>query len=247
MTNVRVAVLGSSGRMGTMVSRAVESERGFVLHSGIARSTPMEEAVGADVLVDFTDGAGAMEHSRWAIERGVPIVIGASGLTDRDVSEIRRLVEAHPESCVCIVSNFSLSAMLLKRLAAAVANDYQQAEIVEYYGTHKKDSPSATSLDIARTVADARSSPFVSDDVDSRSRGEEIGGIPIHALRLNGYLSREEIIFGNAGETLTIAFETSSRDAFMPSVLRAVKLATRMTGLHLGLECVFDCEAAISG
>ena len=48
------------------------------------------------------------------------------------------------------------------------------------------------------------------------------GDVPIHSVRLPGLVAHQEVIFGGPGETLTIRHDTTSREAFVPGVLRAI-------------------------
>ena len=63
-----------------------------------------------------------------------------------------------------------------------------------------------------------------------------MGGIPIHSVRLPGFLAHQEVIFGMAGQTLTIRHDTITRECYMPGVLRAVKAVQKLEGLTYGLE-----------
>jgi 4-hydroxy-tetrahydrodipicolinate reductase len=65
------------------------------------------------------------------------------------------------------------------------------------------------------------------------------GDVPIHSVRLPGLVAHQEVILGGPGETLTIRHDTSSRDAFTPGVLLAVKRIRALPpGLTVGLEAL---------
>ncbi|MEN6304576.1 MAG: dihydrodipicolinate reductase C-terminal domain-containing protein, partial [Armatimonadia bacterium] len=65
-------------------------------------------------------------------------------------------------------------------------------------------------------------------------------GIRIHAVRLQGFVANQEVIFGGQGETLSIHHVTTSRESFMPGVVLAVRKVREQTGLVYGLEHVLD-------
>lgn len=243
MSDLKVAVFGASGNMGGMVVSAIERAEGLSVVSALGSGTPRDQAEAADVAVDFTHREAALENIRWASERQIPIVVGTSGFGPEDLTSIASW-SASANSTVLIVPNFSLSAYLTKQIAALVANYYSEAEIVEYYGAHKRDSPSGTSIDLARAIGRARETPFAAHEDDSLSRGETIDGVPIHAVRLNGYLSREDVLFGVAGESLSISFETSSREAYMSNVVRAVRAIPTLDGFAVGLDTVMAVSAS---
>ena len=77
---------------------------------------------------------------------------------------------------------------------------------------------------------------------DGGSRGQVVDGIHVHAVRLRGLNAHEEVLFGNAGEQLTIRADSFDRTSFMPGVLLAVrKLAgDAPAGLTIGLDHFLD-------
>jgi 4-hydroxy-tetrahydrodipicolinate reductase len=63
------------------------------------------------------------------------------------------------------------------------------------------------------------------------------GEVPIHSVRLPGLVAHQEVLFGGPGETLTIRHDTTSREAFVPGVLRALDLVrTLPPGVTVGLD-----------
>ena len=63
------------------------------------------------------------------------------------------------------------------------------------------------------------------------------GDVPIHSIRLPGLVAHQEVLFGGPGETLTIRHDTTSREAFVPGVLRAIDVVrTLPPGVTVGLD-----------
>jgi len=114
--------------------------------------------------------------------------------------------------------NFAPGAALMMRFAEEAARTFQNAEIVELHSDTKRDAPSGTAEETAR----------------------RIGTDPtIHSVRLPGLLAHQEVIFGGPGEILTIRHDTTSREAFVPGVLRAVEAVRDLPpGLTVGLEAL---------
>jgi 4-hydroxy-tetrahydrodipicolinate reductase len=90
---VRVAVAGATGRVGRFIAEAIEAAPDLAL---VARIAPSLSAAGAgcygllgeaitharpDVLVDFTRPDLIAAHAAIAVEAGVPLVMGTTGLT----------------------------------------------------------------------------------------------------------------------------------------------------------------------
>src|SRR5437867_1772771 len=91
--------------------------------------------------------------------------------------------------------------------------------------------PSGTAFKTAQVMRAARDRDFqrIGGDEEAdgssapHSRGGQIGGAAIHSVRLPGYLAHQEVIFGMAGQTLSIRHDTITRECYMPGVLRAIK------------------------
>jgi 4-hydroxy-tetrahydrodipicolinate reductase len=65
------------------------------------------------------------------------------------------------------------------------------------------------------------------------------GDVPIHSVRLPGIVANQEVILGARGQTLTLRHDTTSREAFVPGVLLAVRSIQNLPpGLTSGLEAL---------
>src|SRR6476659_9310896 len=109
-------------------------------------------AAPAAVLVDFTSAAAVRGNVRAAIEAGVHVVIGTSGLTADDYAEIDRLARDRGVGVIA-AGNFSVMAAVLRRAAAMAARHLGHWEIVDYASDGKPDVPSGTSAELAETLA----------------------------------------------------------------------------------------------
>ena len=74
------------------------------------------------------------------------------------------------------------------------------------------------------------------------ARGSSVDGIPVHSVRLRGAVAHEEVVFGNAGEILTVRHDSLDRAGFMPGVLLAVREVMRRPGLTVGLEPLLSLD-----
>jgi len=169
---------------------------------------------GCEAAVDFTHPDAVEENVGRCLVAGVPVVIGTTGFN-------AVAVDAHAleAGIPCFhAPNFSRGAVLMMRLSEQAARIFPRAEIVELHSEAKVDAPSGT----------------------ARATAERMGTEPpIHSVRLPGLVAHQEVIFGGAGETLTIRHDTTSREAFVPGVLLALdKLADLPPGLTVGLESI---------
>ncbi len=197
-----------------------------------------------DVLVDFTIAQAIMPAVRVATKQGVNLVIGTTGLTADELSEIDRLSLAHQVGAV-VAPNFALGAVLMIHLAKIAAKYLDYAEIIELHHHQKVDAPSGTALSTAKAMAVARGKPFYHPSEQgktSASRGEQVEGVTIHSIRLPGLLAHQEIILGGPGQTLSIRHDTISRECFMPGVIIAVKEVVNRKGLVYGLDTLLGLQ-----
>jgi len=191
-----------------------------------------------DVVVDFTNAAFTPRLVEAALAHGVRPVIGTSGV---DVATVERLRTGSAEAKrgAVVAANFAIGAVLQMHMAAIAARFFDSAEIIELHHDRKVDAPSGTSLTTAQMMRDARARDFDSNVPSLRhlegTRGGSSGGIPIHSVRLPGFVASQEVIFGGTGQTLTLRHDSTGRDSFMPGVVIAVREVMRRDALVEGL------------
>jgi 4-hydroxy-tetrahydrodipicolinate reductase len=255
---IRVLVHGAAGRVGQEVVKAVCQEPGLQLVGAVdinvrGETLPLPDGSGSvpfvsdveaaiescqpDVIVDFTVVLAAMPVVRIAARKGVNIVIGTTGLSAPDLNEMKKLAEAG-EIGIVAAPNFALGAVLMMHLAKIAGRFMDHAEIIELHHDRKLDAPSGTALLTAQAMAEARGGPFLQPAAGepSDSRGRSVEGVEIHSVRLPGLMAHQEVIFGAAGQTLSIRHDTINRECYMPGVMLAVKEVVRRKGFIYGLD-----------
>lgn len=242
MNATKVGVFGVSGKMGSQVVTAVEEADGMVFTGGSDLEAPREAIKDAQVVVDFTHPDAVMDNIEWALERGLDMVIGTTGFDEDRLQRVRTLCDEHPGVGVLIASNFSIGANLLMRFSELAAKYYPSVEIVELHHPNKADAPSGTATTTAQRIAavreeermDAVPDATVHDELGAR--GAQVEGIHVHAVRLQGLVAHQEVLFGAAGESLTIRHDSFDRASFMPGVIAAIEYVRTHKGLTLGLS-----------
>lgn len=173
----------------------------------------VEGPAGCDVAVDFTQPDAVLANATACLAAEVPLVVGTTGF---DADALDRAAREAGVPCF-YAPNFAVGAVLMMRFAEEAVRSFPRAEIVELHADTKVDAPSGT----------------------ARATSERMGGVPIHSVRLPGFVAHQEVILGGPGETLTIRHDTTSRDAFVPGVLRAVEaVRTLPPGLTVGLDAL---------
>jgi 4-hydroxy-tetrahydrodipicolinate reductase len=197
---------------------------------------------GTEVAVDFTHPSAVKANVRWCLEHGVHAVVGTTGMTAEDIDELRTLADGADANCV-IAPNFALGAVLLLRFAAEAARFFDAAEVIELHHDGKVDAPSGTALATARAIDQARAGDWSAPDAigaDPSSRGADVEGVRVHAVRLPGLVAHEEVLFGGPGQVLTLRHDALDRTAFMPGVLLAIRSVADRPGLTVGLDSLLD-------
>jgi 4-hydroxy-tetrahydrodipicolinate reductase len=255
---IRVAVLGAGGKMGRLVSRTVHRSEDLSLVAAINPSfegRPLGPIAGidtdlsiarsldelldaeAEVAVDFTQPDVVMDNVRYAIDHGIHVVVGTTGITPERLQEIEGCLAAQGGAVGAVVAaNFSIGAVVGQRLAEDAARFFPAAEIIELHHDQKIDAPSGTAAATARRIAAARDEAWQGPSGGDTFRGGEVEGVRIHSVRLPGLVAHQEVIFGAEGQTLSIRHDAPDRTSYMPGVLMAIREVVNRPGLTVGLD-----------
>jgi 4-hydroxy-tetrahydrodipicolinate reductase len=229
--------------MGAEVCRAVDAADDLELVAMIDQGDWLSNAIdaGAEVIVDFTTPDVVMDNLHWCIEQGMHAVVGTTGFTEQRLDRVRTWLSHKPDLGVIIAPNFAVGAVLMMEFAARAARLFDSIEIIEQHHPNKLDAPSGTAARTAEIIAEARRAaqmpamPDATRDELPGARGAEVEGVRIHSVRAAGLVAHQEVLFGTAGETLTIRHDSYDRVSFMPGVLLAVRSVPHRPGLTVGL------------
>ena len=239
---IKVSVIGAAGRMGSTVCRTVEAAPDTQLVGRYDLGDDLGDLGGADVVVEFSVPDASASNVAHCIERGTHVVVGTTGWTQDKLEAVRSQLTGKPGVGVLIAPNFAIGAILMMSFAQQAARFYESVEVVELHHPDKVDAPSGTAARTASLIARARQDAGLGDAPDATTsdpggaRGARVDGIPVHALRLRGLVAHQEVMFGAAGELLTIRHDSFDRVSFMPGVLEGVRRVADHPGLTVGLE-----------
>lgn len=248
MSEIKVAVIGARGRMGSEAVKAVEAAPGLRLVGAYGSGDVLGDLGGADVAVELTVPDSSPGNVAHCVERGVHVVVGTTGWDDARLGTLQQQLDAAPPSSsgagvgVLIAPNFAIGAILMMSFAAKAARFFESVEIVELHHPAKVDAPSGTAARTAAVIGAARDAAGLAPVPDATThdpggaRGAQLSGIPVHAVRLRGLVAHQEVLFGNVGEQLTIRHDSFDRLSFMPGVIAAVRAVGDHPGLTVGLE-----------
>ena len=245
---MRVAVLGSKGKVGATMVQAVQAAEDLTLSAEVDAGDPLSLLTDnkTEVVIDFTHPDVVMDNLKFLIDNGIHAVVGTTGFTDERLQQVRAWLAAKPDVSALIAPNFAIGAVLSMHFARQAAPFYESVEVIELHHPHKADAPSGTAARTAALIAEARKGLPPNPDATTASlpgaRGADVDGVPVHSVRLAGLVAHQEVLFGTAGETLTIRHDSMDRTSFVPGVLLAVRRVAEHPGLTVGIESLLNLQ-----
>jgi 4-hydroxy-tetrahydrodipicolinate reductase len=249
MEMIRVFVSGAKGRMGSETVAAIngvpdlelvgEADKGDDLSALLDAAKPL-------AMVDFSVPEAAMGNIGIALRHGVVPIVGTTGFTPLDIVKVDALCLDH--KCGALIApNFAIGALLMMQFAREAARHMPDVEIIEMHHAGKVDAPSGTAAKTAEMIAEGRAEATPTalpegafEKIPGARGGKGAGDIPIHSVRLPGFVASQMVIFGGLGQTLTIRHDSLDRKSFMPGVLLAIRKAPELKAnggaLIYGLE-----------
>ena len=235
-----VAVVGASGKLGSLVCRLINESEDFTLAAQLGSQSDFSEMLVADIVVDVSLPSISRKVLEFAVENGKSIMIGTSGWSAERINQVEPLIESHPEVGVIFISNFSLGSALSAHLATLAAKHFDSIEIIEAHGIHKVDSPSGTAVSTAERIGKVRDQDVQAPHADQRARGQLVAGVPVHSLRMEGVVAKQDVIFGGNGETVTITHTTLSDRSYEAGIMAAIRALPGLSGKIVGLDRVIN-------
>ncbi|MFN2435519.1 MAG: 4-hydroxy-tetrahydrodipicolinate reductase [Desulfotignum sp.] len=263
-----VCIAGATGWAGAALTKAVHEQTDMQLVGAVSRtrkgeklslvlglektdviitdSVTKESLSDVRVLVEFTKPEVAMDHIMTALDAGVHVVVGTSGLTDADYDKIHEKALKNNLG-VLAAGNFALTVVLLQKFSEIAARFIPQWEIIDYAGDAKKDAPSGTARELAFRLSQVRPSQLTVPLADTQgpieARGADMTGSQVHSIRLPGFTLSSEIIFGLPDQTLTLRHDAgTSAQPYVDGALLAIRKVDTFTGLRRGLDQVMDLD-----
>ena len=235
-----VAVVGASGKLGALVCQLVEDSEDFTLAAALNSRSELSDMLVADIVVDVSLPAVSRQVVEFAVSNDKNILVGTSGWSRERIASVRALIEEHPNVGAIFVANFSIGSALATHLATLAALFYDSIEIVETHGVTKVDSPSGTAVNTAERIAMMRDDDIQAPHADQRARGQLVAGVPVHSLRMEGVLAKQDVVFGGIGETITVTHATISSRSYEAGILASLRALVSTRGLVVGLDNVIN-------
>ncbi|HSN18029.1 MAG TPA: 4-hydroxy-tetrahydrodipicolinate reductase [Gammaproteobacteria bacterium] len=251
---VRICLTGATGHVGRELVKAIAAAPDLVLCAAVGRrgagevlgGVTVDASLGAalargdaDVVVDYTHPDVVKGHVQQAIGAGCGVVVGTSGLSDADYTEIDAWARTRGVG-VFAAGNFSVTAALLQHFAMTAARQMPHWEILDYASDAKPDAPSGTARELAYQLAKVAKPDWKVPVADTKgmkeARGAALNGSQLHSIRVPGYYSAVQAVFGDAGERIELRHESTSYVPYVTGTLLAARQVNSFTGLKRGMS-----------
>jgi 4-hydroxy-tetrahydrodipicolinate reductase len=254
MNEMRLAVVGASGRMGRMLVKAVAEDSGCRLVGAVERpgSVALGEDAGllagasrlsvpitddprlalaeADGILDFTAPEATRGFANLAADANLVHVVGTTGLSAADLEALRH---AAGRCRVVQSGNMSLGVNLLaglvRKVGATLGEDFD-IEIVEMHHRAKVDAPSGTALLLGEAAAEGRRVSLADRSLrarDGHTGARPEGGIGFASLRGGSVVGEHNVVFAGPGERIELSHRAEDRGIFARGAVKAALWARR--------------------
>jgi 4-hydroxy-tetrahydrodipicolinate reductase len=233
---IRVVVCGASGRMGQTIGRMVHESPDLELAGGISLkpgsffgadivepkdAEQLLKTTKADVLLDFTIAAAAVENVKMAARNNVALVVGTTGFSPEQRAVMEGAINNHVPAVIS--SNFSIGVNIfwqLVRESGRLLKDYD-IEVFEAHHRNKKDAPGGTAktiLQILEEEVGPRRKQYGREGMTERTN--EIG---VHVVRGGDIVGNHKVMFSKNFETIELSHHASNRYVLASGALHATR------------------------
>ena len=261
MKNLRVGIVGATGKMGReimgLVHCAEDMEIGSAVvsagnaligsdffeiiggkASGLAFTTGLKKV---DVAIDFSRPEALQAVVDQCVEKNIALVSGTTGLTEAHFELLRQTAKKVP---VLWSSNMSLGVAVLNRAVAMVAGALpdKDLEIIEAHHNQKIDAPSGTALTLAKKAAEARGQSLENVMRCGRhgtSAKRSSGEIGLSALRAGDIVGEHTALFAWPGERIEITHRATDRGNFARGAITAARFVSSSGPGFYSMDDVF--------
>jgi 4-hydroxy-tetrahydrodipicolinate reductase len=225
--STRIIITGAKGRMGHALAACAAGNRDLEIVGQIDQGDDLKAIVGkGDVVIDFSLHSATPGVAKLCAENKKALVIGTTGHSDAEKSQILNLKSQIPMVWSANYSTGVNALFWLTRKAAEILGPGFDLEVVEMHHRMKKDAPSGTAKSIAEILAAVRKEQL--EKVARHGRVGIVGErttseIGMHSIRGGDVVGDHTVMFANTGERLELTHKASSRDTFANGALRAAQ------------------------
>ena len=224
--------------MGQLTLGLIEKNPSLTVHSALGSGNSLNEAIGADVVIDFTRPDVSERVVDFAIENNLRLIVGTSGWNKEKIDRVRSKI-AGTKAVVAIVPNFSIGSVLATKFAADASRYFDGIEIIETHNVSKIDAPSGTALFTSLAISEARNGRPANEQTGA-VKDPLFNGIPIKSVRLPDKHAEQEVTLTAADEFLYVRHEVTSHEVYAKGILLAIQKIMKLSGLSVGMLALME-------
>lgn len=222
---MKIALIGY-GKMGQMIEKAAISRGHTIVAKMTSKQWDREALLDADICIEFTRPECVLENIRKIAELKKDVIIGTTGWQDQS-EEIQSIIKEHQIGAL-YSPNFSIGVNLLLEIltkASKIMNAFKQYDVagIDFHHIEKKDSPSGTSLAIARTIEENM---------------DRIEKVPFSSVRCGSIPGTHTVIFDSPCDTISITHEARNREGFAQGAVQAAEWLRGRKGFYTFSDCL---------
>ena len=165
-------------------------------------------------------------------ENNYSLIVGSSGLTDESIDNLKKLSK---NKLVIVIPNFSIGASYQKLISILIAEEFSNKNIVEKHHSNKKDKPSGTSIDIAKSINTEKNKIT---DSDTENNFNIINNLKIESIRSDEYLAEQIVNMSNEHEIFNTEHIVKDRKAYLSGINLVLDNLEKLDGYYFGLESI---------
>ena len=212
MSQAKICVVGSSGRMGQEIINILSDEVDFIFKVGVARTSAefsdisKVNAMEVDLVIDFSLPEVFDSILTWCLENDKALVSGTTGLNEKQLAAIEKAGGQIP---ILWAPNMSVGVAVLENLISGLKSikDDFDFQIEELHHSQKKDAPSGTAL-------------FLQERLEESVERELPKPV---SIRGGGIFGVHKVFAMSQDEVITIEHNALNRSVFAKGAVRAAK------------------------
>ncbi len=238
----QIAISGGNGNMGMLLSDLIEKNKCYEI-SGIYDPVSNSQKynnfenysdIKADYLFEFSPADKINENINNQLnhENKYSLIVGSSGLTDKSIEYLKELSK---NKLVIVIPNFSIGASYQKLISILISKEFSNKNIIEKHHSNKKDKPSGTSIDVAKSI---NSDKNIITDNDSLNNFNIINNVQIESIRSDIFLAEQIVNMSNEHEMFNTEHIVKDRKAYISGINLVLENLEKLDGYYFGLESI---------
>jgi len=210
---MKIALIGY-GKMGKTIER-IACERGHqivcIIDENNQQDFDSEHFKNAEIAIEFTTPAVAVQNIRKCFERGIPVVCGTTGWAEH-LPALKNEIKKNGYTLFW-ASNFSLGVNIfieINKYLAKIMNEFPvyDVKIDEIHHIHKKDAPSGTAITLAENILQyiKRKTSWIKGSAEDSKQME------IFSAREGEVVGVHSVLYESQVDKILLTHEMKSRD-----------------------------------